>query len=343
MTLVVNGRFLASPHPAGVHRAGRSLIDGLRGLEVDLEVLAPWGTRDPQVDRSVAGGAGPLGGQIFEQATLPIAARSRPVLSLANTGPMMHRRQAIFLYDTAFLRDPRWFAPSHRRYYTMVLRAARDMQAVLVPSRQVREEVIATGVKAQRVVVVPLAVDPSARRAPASEQQRVRSSFGLSRPFFLMVGWGDPRKGLDVAIAAHAPLSDRADLVLVGRPHPRFGKVTSRDVSGVTQLPRVRDSDLWALMSAAEALIFPSRYEGFGLPPSEAAACGSRAIVSDIPVLRECCSGASLFVAPTDVPAWTQAMEDAMSGQLAKAESTDLGWRHSSEIVAGVVHDLRVV
>jgi glycosyltransferase involved in cell wall biosynthesis len=146
----------------------------------------------------------------------------------------------------------------------------------------------------------------------------VRDKFDLQRSYCLMVGWLNPRKDVSTVVAAHTQLVDDAphDLVLVGAGSVTFRPVALPQVSSIRVLGYVGDEDLAALMSGAAASVYPSVYEGFGLPVVEALACGAPTIASDLPVLREATADAAHFVARGDVRAWAAAIRAALNGEL---------------------------
>ncbi|MCU1588082.1 MAG: hypothetical protein JWN31_1575 [Frankiales bacterium] len=296
MTTVVNGRFLPQV-PGGLQRTARSLLAALAPL-IDLEVVSP--VSDPLADVVLRGPGGRAGGQLWEQVLLPRHARGRRVLSLANTAPV-RARGVVLVHDLAPLVGPQWFGPSMRLYGRLVLTAARRAELVVTVSESVRQDLLARGVR--RVEVVRNAVDPLF--TPAADVSDVRAEHGH---YLLMAGWADPRKDVATAVAAHLQAGGDRRLVLVGAHRGVFGAVEQPHHPSITVLPHVSDEQLRALMTGADALLFPSRYEGFGLPPLEAAACGTLAIVSDLPVLRETAPDA-VFVAAGDVDAWAAAIE----------------------------------
>ncbi|MCW2543242.1 MAG: hypothetical protein JWM40_794, partial [Frankiales bacterium] len=253
MTLVVNGRFLPQV-PGGLQRTARSLLEALRPL-VDLEVVAP--APDPMADVVLKGPGGRGGGQLWEQVLLPRHAAGRPVLSLANTAPLASRRSTVWVHDLAPLVGPQWFRPSMRLYGQLVLRAARRAELVVTVSEAVRGELLSRGVR--RVEVVRPAVDPLVTPHPGPAP--------TDGPYVLMVGWADPRKDLATALAAHLRVTAPHRLVLVGARRGVFAPIAAPHGESVTVLPHVSDDELRALMTGASALLFPSLYEGFGLPP----------------------------------------------------------------------------
>jgi glycosyltransferase involved in cell wall biosynthesis len=313
---VVDGRFLAS-RPTGLHRVARSFVAAARESGVDLEVWAPSGTTDPLVDRLIRCPGGRVGGRIFEQLVLPVAARRRGLWSLTNTAPLL-APDVVVVHDLAAHVGPQWFARSMRAYAAAVLRGARRARQVITVSDAVRRELVDCGVDADRVVVVAPSVDARFRPATAERIAAMRERFGLSHQYTLVPGWADPRKDVATAVEAHRQVAADLphDLVLVGEPHPTFAPVRIPDAETIRRLGHVGDDDLVALLSGADVLLYPSRYEGFGLPPLEALACGTPAVASDIPALRESTAGTVRLVAPGDIDGWSAALRDGLTGGL---------------------------
>jgi glycosyltransferase involved in cell wall biosynthesis len=213
---------------------------------------------------------------------------------------------------------PQWFAGSMRWYAAAVLAGARRAQRVITVSESVRRELVDRGVEPDRVVVVPPALDDVLGPASEAAVAEVRARLGLEQPYALMVGWADPRKDLATAVAAHqAVVADAPhDLVLAGAAHPSFAPVRVPESATIRRVGYVDDPDLVALLTGAAVLLYPSRYEGFGLPPLEALACGTPAVAGDIPALRESTAGLVRLVSPGDVAGWTEALRDALAGRL---------------------------
>ncbi|MGZ6801697.1 MAG: glycosyltransferase family 4 protein [Mycobacteriales bacterium] len=305
MSVVVNGRFLPQ-RPGGLQRTARSLLQAL-APQLPLDVVSP--RPDPLASVVLAAPGGRLGGQLWEQVLLPRHARGRRLLSLANTAPLAAGASVVLVHDLAPLVGPQWFHPSMRAYGRLVLTGARRAELVLTVSQAVRGELLARGVR--RVEVVRPAVDPLFAPAPAADVARVRERYGR---YALVVGWADPRKDLATAVAAHLAVAPALPhrLLLVGGRRGVFAPVAVPRAPSVEVLDHVGDEALRALLTAADVLLYPSRYEGFGLPPLEAAACGTPSLVSDLPVLRESAGGSATFVAAGDVAAWARALRTAL-------------------------------
>lgn len=319
MTVVVNGRFLDGT-TTGLHRVARSLLDAAVEQGLEVEVLRP-----PE-------GAGFLRGHLWEQVELPARAGNRLVLSLANTAPVAARRSAVMVHDLAPLVGPRWFHPRMRLYARLSLLAARRAEVVFTVSDQVKGELAERGVDERRITVIRPAVDASFGPAPGDD-----SAIG-DRPYVLVVGWADPRKDAVTACLAHviAVKDVDHDLVLVGHPHRNFAPVTLPEAPTIKHAGYVDDARLRALLTGARALVYPSRYEGFGLPPLEAWACGTPAIVGDTPSLRESTEGRATYAAPGDTTAVAAAIVQAVRGELPTPFPPSWSWRDAAAVLLGV-------
>jgi glycosyltransferase involved in cell wall biosynthesis len=240
------------------------------------------------------------------------------VLSLANTAPVALRRAAVVVYDLATLVGPAWFRRDMRLYGRVSLAAARRATVVFADSSQVAGELAEAGVPPKRIRVLRLAIDPFFGPASDADVAAVRRQHDLHRDYVLHLGWADPRKDARLLVAAHLAAGRRRphDLVLVGAPHPNLAPVVLPPVASVRILRSVGDAELRALLTGATVFAYPSLYEGFGLPPLEAMACGTPALVSDLPALRESAGAGARFLPPGDVEAWADAIVQALAGDV---------------------------
>ena len=335
--LVVNGRFLRAT-PTGLHRVARSLLDAAHEQGLSAEVLAPPGVDDVRVTRVVNGPSGDIGDHLWEQTMLPRAAGARPLLSLTNTAPLLARRGFVLVHDLAPLVGPQWFTPRVRLYGRLVLAAARHAEGVITVSHVVASELRDRGVRAP-VTVVHNAVDADMRPADDATVAATLERLSVRAPYIVFVGWADPRKDVATVVAAHrrAAQSLPHRLVLTGLAHRNFAPVMVPDLDTVLRLGYVADADLRALLTGAAALVYPSRYEGFGTPPLEAWACGTPALVSDIPVLRESTDGRAVYLPPGDVDAWADAIVAAVDGEIDPPAPSTRTWSDAAaELVAAL-------
>jgi glycosyltransferase involved in cell wall biosynthesis len=334
---IADGRFLDAA-PTGLHRVARSLAGAALDAGADLEIWAPAGTTDPLVARALRVPSGRIGGRVWEQLMLPAAAHGHPILSLTNTAPLV-RPGVVLVHDLAPVVGPEWFARSMSWYARTVIAGARRARHVVAVSQAVASDLVTAGVHPDRLSVIHPAVDDAFAPAAPGAVDDVRQRLGLDRAYAVVVGWADPRKDAATAVAAHleAFRARPHDLVLVGDPHPTFAAVDLPDAPSVRRVGRLDDPDLIALLSGAEVLLYPSRYEGFGLPPLEALACGTPAVVSDIPALRESTEGRARLVPVGDVPAWTAELLAALSGSVSCASPPSRRWPAAGRQLADVL------
>ena len=328
--LVVNGRFLRST-PTGLHRVARALLDAGRAQGLEAEVFAPPGIDDPRVDRVLAAPPGTIGDHLWEQVVLPAAAGGRTVLSLANTAPVAARHGVVLVHDLAPLVGPHWFAPRMQIYARIALTAARRADAVVTVSASVAGELRDRGVTAP-ITVVHNAVDDDVQPVSGDVVDEVLKRLSVRRPYVVFVGWADPRKDVATAVAAHRLAARQIPhrLVLTGLAHRNFAPVVVPDLDTLVRPGFVDDRDLRALLTGAAALLYPSRYEGFGIPPLEAWACGTPAVVSDLPVLRESTEGRATYVPPGDVGAWAEVIVAALRGEVPAPTPSTWRWHDAA-------------
>ena len=171
--------------------------------------------------------------------------------------------------------------------------------------------------------------------------------------FIIAVGEISPRKNLAMLFQAIADMERPVPLLVVGAPGPYAGdlegQVAGAGVAGLVRFTgRVADEELRALIQAARVLVHPALYEGFGLPPVEAMAAGTATVVSTAGSLPEVVGGASVLVDPSDVAAWTLALDrvcqdDRLAAdlvRLGRARAVTLTWRRASVATLAVYEDV---
>ncbi|WP_407569947.1 glycosyltransferase [Deinococcus altitudinis] len=272
--------------------------------------------------------------------------------SPANTGPLLKRRQVVTIHDVATLDHPEWFERKFALWYRwMTPRLVRRARQVLTVSEYSKARIVHhTGVSADRVTAIPLAADERFRPHSPEECRVVREQLGLPTQFVLSVGSLEPRKNLGALLSAWQQWTDRPpELVLAisGSANKVFSALNlSAEPDGVRFLGRVPDEQLPALYSAAEAFVYPSFYEGFGLPPLEAMASGTAVITSGTTSLPEVVGEAALTVNPHDPQSITAALRLLFAGPekretLARQgldRAARFSWQRTAEETARVLH-----
>jgi glycosyltransferase involved in cell wall biosynthesis len=223
-------------------------------------------------------------------------------------------------------------------------RTLRTATSVIVPSEATRRDVEDLyGVESERIEVIPLGVDSDLFHPPAAEDVvTVRRSFGIEGPYVLFLGL-DPRKNLATTLEAfrQLPATTRPMLVLVGgRPWDPSGRdlvadllaSVPPDIRGrIVLTGYVSDVTKAALLGGAEALAYPSLYEGFGLPVLEAMASGTPVLASNVSALPELVGDAGLLVNPTDAAAIAAGLESLLSDTDLRARLSARGRARAGE------------
>ncbi len=275
----------------------------------------------------------PLARIFWEQALQPLQLRAYDlyhamafVAPIAMTAPMV-----VTVYDLSFLRFPGRLSAARRLYLRALtaLTCARARRIIAISQSTADDLTRLLGAPAENIDVTPLGYDKAAfwrRRSP--EIEHFRQKQGLPPRFWLYIGTLEPRKNLALLLRAYAQLkpAERLPLILGGGLGWR-GQETLHAIDrlklgdSARHIGFVPAADLPLWYNCAEAFLYPSLYEGFGLPLLEAMACGAPVLTSDASSLPEVLGGAGKCLPPADSAAW--------SGALA-ALKRDRDWREAA-------------
>jgi len=255
----------------------------------------------------------------------------------AHVLPLIHpRRSVVTVHDLGYLSYPEAHTAGDRRYLDWSTRwNARQATALLADSAATKADLVrAYGVDGCKIHIAYLGRDELL--APVRDGRAladVQARYGIAGRYLLYVGTLQPRKNLARVIEAFAclagdPAFSGLQLVLAGKKGwlyaDLFAQVERMGLPGRVLFPGyIEDADLPALLSGALAFVFPSLYEGFGIPVLEAGACGVPVITSNTSSLPEIAGDAALLVDPHDVDAIAEAMrrlvtDDALRSELAR-------------------------
>jgi len=308
----INGRFLTQS-PTGVQRYATELVTALDDLiasgDIDAEqlkfiILTPHNLiRTLNLKHIPLRRVGRFSGHLWEQVELPRYARHGLLINLCNTGPALASHQMITIHDTGFMAMPASYTYAFRTWYRLLLRRlGQTAVAIVTGSEFSRRELIEhLRIPAARIHVIHHGREHIERLAP--DDSVITDHHLDRRPFLLTVSSMSPRKNFQTVMRAVEKLEKvDFDVVVAGGSNPRvFADSGGQLPDYVRTLGYVTDGELKSLYSHAAAFIYPSLYEGFGLPPLEAMACGCPVIVSDIPPHREICGEAALYCDPHDI------------------------------------------
>ncbi len=238
----------------------------------------------------------------------------------------------VTIHDLAFIRFPQTFRAYNRTYLDFATRVSvRRAVRILAVSEHTRQEVVGLlGVPAERVVVTPNAARDHFRPPDPPTLAAFRARHSLPERFILYVGTLEPRKNLTTLLEAYSQVvrHDPVPLLIGGGKGWMYQPVFERlEALGLRDrvhfVGYIDEQDLPLWYAAARMFVFPSLYEGFGMPPLEAMACGTPVVTSNTSSLPEVVGEAGLMVAPTDA--------DAMAGAMLRLLHDDGLHRHLRE------------
>ena len=228
-----------------------------------------------------------------------------------------------------------------RRAQRMLPLMIRAATMIVTPSEIVRSELCELSrISHDKVVTIPEAARSLFRPLPPDEAAAIRKRLDISDNFLLFVGTIEPRKNLPTLVSAFEQIArspgSGLQLVIAGQRgwlvDDLFRRISNSSAVGRIKLTGyVSDEELRALYSTCRVFVYPSTYEGFGLPPLEAMACGAPVIASRIPSIVEVCQEAALMVEPESVNALANAINYLLTNQDARTRLSSTGLRRTAE------------
>jgi len=303
----------------------------------DVEFVRALGTRfTPVVER-----AGNY--SIREHLSVPLAlARTRADLFHAPhyvVSPLIRCPYVVTIHDCIHLRFPEYL-PNRRAWYyahAVMRMSARRARRVLTVSEASKRDILTyLRVPADRIDVIPNAPDEELTAPPSPDAiDRVRQRYQLLAPFLLYTGNIKPHKNVDRLIEAYSRLRtrgfDHVKLLIIGddiSKYPRLRRLVHRHKlhQHVRFLGFVPDATLTVLYRLATVFVFPSLFEGFGLPPLEAMALGTPVVTSNVSSLPEVVGDAALLVDPFDPDAIADAIARVLADDTLRADLIRRGY-----------------
>jgi glycosyltransferase involved in cell wall biosynthesis len=258
---------------------------------------------------------------------LPYFARGKFLLGFCNTGPILFRNQLVTIHDASIYAIPASYSLSFRLWYRFMFWFIKlTARKIMTDSQFSKGELQKyAGLDECKIAVVPLAGDHVVS-SPKDHSIFSRLQIG-QRPYVLFVGSQNIHKNMKGFLDALQFLdSDRFDVVMAGNQNSRvFNDVEHEKSSKVIVAGRVTDAELYALYGKASCFVFPSLYEGFGMPPLEAMASGCPVISSQVASLPEVCGSAAEFCDPRDPRDISQKISKVMSDEALRRELTQKG------------------
>lgn len=281
---------------------------------------------------------------LWEQVRLPRLAKQHRLDLLHSphyTRPLrLPCRSVVTLHDMTLFLFPELHTLPKRFFFRWMIRfSARSANALLTISESTRQDAMRIlGIAPQRIHTTLLAALPE--HQPVSDPDRLqatRQKYSLPEQFILYVGVLEPRKNLPVLFQAFAHLRSRFPgyrLIIAGKPGWMVEQIKSQLEAlqlgdSVQFTGYVQAEDLPVVYNLARVSVYPSLYEGFGLPVLESLACGTPVITTNVSSMPEAAGDAGLLVPPGDVPALEAALDRLLSDPAERERRSRLGLEHA--------------
>jgi len=342
----INGRFL-SKKITGTERFGLEIVRHLDNLLCQAAnpprviLVAPRNAVTPpwlsHIEYKVVGDRT---GHAWEQTNLWRATADGFLINLCASGPLFKRDQITVIHDAAIYRHPKNFSFAYRvLHYVIDFTLARFSRLGTVSEFSRQELAAILRVDEKSITVIPNGHEHILKTLPDTG---IIARLGLEkRPYFLFVGSPTPNKNLANAIKAfqQLPSPDAVFVIVGGINKALFNNDLGEPPANVLMPGRLTDEEVVGLFKAATAFVFPSIYEGFGIPPLEAMAHGCPVIASKIPAVEEVCGDSADYFAPLDPQDIAAKMQSILSSPALRKELVERGkkrleifsWRKSAE------------
>ena len=257
--------------------------------------------------------------------------------------PLWNRRRTVLtIHDLSALLYPELHRPRlARRARVRLPLAARLARAIITPTEAVKREVCSRfHLKPQKVWAIHEAPRIIFHPMHVDETLEIRQRLGVERDFLLFVGTLEPRKNLLTLLKSFDQIlrhtSWRPQLVVAGGKgwlmEETFSFMKESEMNEHLRLTGyLDDKELRALYSSCKAFIYPSLYEGFGLPPLEAMACGAPVVASRIPALQETLGSAAKLIEPVDVDGLAKVIIDMLENEGGRRAMSAIGLKHAAQ------------
>ncbi|MFW6272734.1 MAG: glycosyltransferase family 4 protein [bacterium] len=297
----INGKFLLQ-NLTGVQRFATEVLKEFQKIYSDTIVILPKKSAI-EFQKFFPGNYIEIGNakniNYWEQLELPKFLKKNKnslLINFSGLGPVFYKNKIITIHDVSFLRNKGWFSKQYYLYYKFFtpISANRSRLLLTVSSFSRKEIVELLGVDKNKVHIIP-----------NSYLSNVKSNLAEKEKFILTVSSIEPRKNLETLLKAFQETSLDLKLKIVGASNKKIFNHSNLEENAnhkrVEFLGYVTDEELLKLYNKALFFVFPSIYEGFGLPPLEAMANGCPTLVSNRTSLPEVCGDASLYFDPFDV------------------------------------------
>lgn len=357
--IFINGRFLTQPI-TGVQRYAHELVKKLdNAIEssaiiksiYSFCIIAPQNVQYKLPLKNISiKYVGKCQGHLWEQLELPFYSRDGLLISLCNAAPLIRSNQIVTIHDAAVFGFPLAYSFIFRAWYKILLIGlGKRARRIVTDSHFSKKELVHyCNVKEEKLEVIYLGKE-HIFDCKADQSILVKNSL-VNKPFVLAVSSLNPNKNFGSIIKAIQLIdNENIDFVIAGGTNPKiFSKKGEALPDCVKHVGYVTDGELRALYEHATSFIYPSFYEGFGLPPLEAMSCGCPVIVSNSASLPEVCGDAALYCDPYSPADIADKIKLVLNDKLLRSQLVQKGleraqfftWEQSVRQVFEVIKDV---
>lgn len=229
------------------------------------------------------------------------------------TQPPSNAYKVTTIHDLVPILYPEWSDPKIVLVHKRRLHWVKDeVERIIVPSLSTKKDLVGLGFNSKKIVKIPEAPDSYFKPENNKIISEVKNKFGIKEKYLLSIGI-TPRKNTNNILKSFVKIKrehKNMSLVIVGHPY-----IKTKVLGGVIYTKRIGNADLRALYSGSECLVYPSLYEGFGLPVLEAYACGCPVLTSNTSSLPEVGENAAILVDPESVASITNGIKNAFDNK----------------------------
>ena len=333
--IVINGRFLTR-RPSGVDRFAIELLRAwLPGQDPSIRAVMPNRARvvDTQSFGCPVDAVGTLSGHAWEQFELPRHCGDQLMLNLCSSGPLLRRRQLVVLHDANPMANPWVFGLAYRNWYRCLFAGLMRRAHLLATVSKFSASELMRYVGGRSATRIEIIYESGEHilRSPSDAAVLERLSL-RDRPYVLAVGNRSPNKNFAGVVKAAALLRDHdIQVVAAGGGNSRVFAGTTLTGENLTLAGYVSDGELRALYEHAICFVYPSFYEGFGIPPLEAMHCGCPVVASNVSAIPEICGDAALYCDPADPADIARQVEHLLQSRQLRAELRQAGYQRTRQ------------
>ncbi len=280
MKLIINGKFLTQKK-SGVQNFALGIMDELIKIEPNIEILTP---RSVHIEGIKTRSIGLLKGVLWEQISLPIYLLKQKdylLISLCNSAPLFSTNNIVTIHDLAFEQPgQKWFTTKFTKWYKLLIpRIVRKAKLIFTVSNFSKTELVKYyNIEAEKIMIIPNGYN----EMPVIEGGR------LDFKYVMLVSSNNPRKNANWVIENIDVITKNGyKLLVLNNPENSYQNVTIHATKSIIEYSYVSNEEYFKLLSNASAMIYPSLYEGFGIPILESLSFGIPVVASNLAVFKE--------------------------------------------------------